>query len=105
MKNFVSVSDVPDINALVHKALSYKSDPSKDRLMGAHKRLGLLFLNPSMRTRLSTQIAASNLGTMNSERPDGKPFNPYVLTDEELEETKRILIAGTCSRYTARINP
>lgn len=39
-------------------------------------------------------LAASNLGTMNSERPDGKPFNPYVLTDEELEETKRILIAG-----------
>jgi N-succinyl-L-ornithine transcarbamylase len=62
MKNFVSVRDVPDINALVHKALSYKADPSKDRLMGAHKRLGLLFLNPSMRTRLSTQIAASNLG-------------------------------------------
>lgn len=62
MKNFISVHDVPDINALVHKALSYKSDPSKDRLMGAHKRLGLLFLNPSMRTRLSTQIAASNLG-------------------------------------------
>ena len=60
MKNFISVHDVPDINALVHKALAYKSDPYKDRMMGAHKRIGLLFLNPSMRTRLSTQIAASN---------------------------------------------
>ena len=29
---------------------------------GKGKRLGLLFLNPSMRTRLSTQIAAQNLG-------------------------------------------
>lgn len=62
MKNFISVHDVPDINALVHKALSYKSDPYRDRMMGMHKRIGLLFLNPSMRTRLSTQIAASNLG-------------------------------------------
>ena len=62
MKNFISVTDVPDINALVHKALSYKSDPYKDRQMGVHKRIGLLFLNPSMRTRLSTQIAAANLG-------------------------------------------
>ena len=62
MKNFISVEDVSDINALVQKALSYKSDPYRDRLMGANKRIGLLFLNPSMRTRLSTQIAASNLG-------------------------------------------
>jgi len=62
MKNFVSVRDVHDINALVHKALAYKADPYKDRLLGQHKRMGLLFLNPSMRTRLSTQIAAANLG-------------------------------------------
>src|SRR2546423_13327414 len=31
-------------------------------MMGNYKRLGCLFLNPSMRTRLSTQIAAQNLG-------------------------------------------
>lgn len=62
MKNFISVHDVSDINALVHKALSYKAGPYQDRGLGAHKRIGLLFLNPSMRTRLSTQIAASNLG-------------------------------------------
>lgn len=62
MKNFISVDDVNDINALAHAALEYKSDPLKDRTLGAGKRLGLLFLNPSMRTRLSTQIAAQNLG-------------------------------------------
>ncbi len=33
-----------------------------DRTLGADKRIGLLFLNPSLRTRLSTQIAAANLG-------------------------------------------
>ena len=62
MKRFLSVHDVPDMNALVSKALSYKSDPLKDKTLGVNKRIGCLFLNPSMRTRLSTQIAAQNLG-------------------------------------------
>ncbi len=62
MKNFISVNDVSDIDALVQKALKYKSDPFKDKNIGTNKRIGLLFLNPSMRTRLSTQIAAQNLG-------------------------------------------
>lgn len=62
MKNFISVNDVSDIDALVEKALMYKSDPYCDRKLGADKRIGLLFLNPSLRTRLSTQVAAGNLG-------------------------------------------
>ncbi|MDD9993982.1 MAG: PotD/PotF family extracellular solute-binding protein [Rhodospirillales bacterium] len=37
-------------------------------------------------------LAAHNMGTQDSERPDGKSFNPYVLSDEELEECKRLLI-------------
>ena len=47
---------------MVKKALDYKSNPFKDKTLGANKRIGCLFLNPSMRTRLSTQIAAQNLG-------------------------------------------
>jgi N-succinyl-L-ornithine transcarbamylase len=62
LKQFISVHDVPDINALVQKALDYKSDPFKDKILGNNRRIGCLFLNPSMRTRLSTQIAAQNLG-------------------------------------------
>lgn len=62
MKNFISVNDVDDINALVQKALAYKKNPFADRSLGADKRIGLLFLNPSLRTRLSTQVAAKNLG-------------------------------------------
>jgi N-succinyl-L-ornithine transcarbamylase len=62
MKNFLSVEDVPNIKELVQKALAYKIDPLSSKSLGAGKRMGLLFLNPSMRTRLSTQIAASNLG-------------------------------------------
>lgn len=62
LKQFISVNDVPDIDALVKKSLSYKADKFKDKALGIGKRLGCLFLNPSMRTRLSTQIAAQNLG-------------------------------------------
>ena len=62
MKQFISVHDVPNINALVEKALAYKGNPFADRQLGADKRIGLLFLNPSLRTRLSTQVAARNLG-------------------------------------------
>ena len=62
MRNFVSVNDVQDINALVKIALDYKADPYKDKQLGFQKRIGMLFLNPSMRTRLSTQIAAQQLG-------------------------------------------
>lgn len=62
MKNFISAADVTDIDQLVRSALAYKADPLKDRNLGANKRVGMLFLNPSMRTRLSTQIAAQNLG-------------------------------------------
>jgi N-succinyl-L-ornithine transcarbamylase len=62
LKNFISVNDVTNIDALVQKALTYKADPLKDRMLGANKRIGCLFLNPSMRTRLSTQVAAQNLG-------------------------------------------
>ena len=62
MKNFISAADVADIDSLVKSALAYKADPLKDKSLGANKRVGMLFLNPSMRTRLSTQIAAQNLG-------------------------------------------
>lgn len=62
MKKFISISDVASLSGLVSKALAYKADPFLDKALGVGKRLGLLFLNPSMRTRLSTQIAAQNLG-------------------------------------------
>lgn len=62
MKNFISAHDVKDIDSLVQSALAYKADPFKDKSLGTNKRIGMLFLNPSMRTRLSTQIAAQNLG-------------------------------------------
>lgn len=62
MKKFVSAHDVADLTSIVAQALRYKSDPHADSNLGAGKRIGLLFLNPSLRTRLSTQVAAQNLG-------------------------------------------
>jgi N-succinyl-L-ornithine transcarbamylase len=62
LEKFISVQDVANIEELVQKALTYKADPFKDKTLGANKRIGCLFLNPSMRTRLSTQVAAQNLG-------------------------------------------
>ena len=62
MKQFISSNDVPSISTLINQALTYKSSPRKDELLGKNKRLGCLFLNPSMRTRLSTQVAAQQLG-------------------------------------------
>lgn len=62
MKQFISVHDVDSIDHLVKQALAYKADPFADKTLGTNKRIGCIFLNPSMRTRLSTQIAAQNLG-------------------------------------------
>ena len=62
MKNFLSVKDAGNLPGLIQSALDFKKTPLAQQTLGKGKRLGLLFLNPSMRTRLSTQIAAQNLG-------------------------------------------
>jgi N-succinyl-L-ornithine transcarbamylase len=62
MKLFTSVHDVTDINALVADALALKKNPFAHQHLGKNKTIGLVFLNPSLRTRMSTQKAATNLG-------------------------------------------
>jgi N-succinyl-L-ornithine transcarbamylase len=62
MNHFISATDVTSIQDLVNKGLQYKLNPFIDAHVGKGKRIGLLFLNPSLRTRLSTQVAAANLG-------------------------------------------
>jgi N-succinyl-L-ornithine transcarbamylase len=62
MKLFSSVNDVTDINQLVADALKLKQNPYAFQHLGKNRTLGLIFLNPSLRTRLSTQKAATNLG-------------------------------------------
>jgi len=62
MKQFTSVHDVADINALAEEALQLKQNPYAFQHLGKNKTIGLVFLNPSLRTRMSTQKAALNLG-------------------------------------------
>ncbi|GAB3197566.1 N-succinyl-L-ornithine transcarbamylase [Pontibacter aydingkolensis] len=62
MQKFTSVQDVANIDELVNEALHLKQNPYKYKQLGENKTLGLIFLNPSLRTRLSTQKAALNLG-------------------------------------------
>lgn len=62
MKNFTSTKDIHDLNELVQLAREIKADPFKYRDAGQDKTMVLLFFNPSLRTRLSTEKAALNLG-------------------------------------------
>ncbi|NQY67873.1 MAG: acetylornithine carbamoyltransferase [Flavobacteriales bacterium] len=62
MKTFKSVLDGGDLNALVQEIIAIKKDPYAFKHLGENKTLGMIFLNPSLRTRLSTQKAAENLG-------------------------------------------
>jgi len=62
MKLFSSVNDVQDVPALVAEALQLKQQPFAHKHLGKNKTICLVFLNPSLRTRISTQKAAMNLG-------------------------------------------
>src|SRR5882762_9462429 len=62
MKKFTTVNDVNSVDELVQQALMLKKNPFGYSHLGKNKTLGLIFMNPSLRTRLSTQKAAMNLG-------------------------------------------
>ena len=62
MKNFTSVEDINNLQSMIKKALQIKENPLAEPNKGKGKSIGLVFLNSSLRTRLSSQIAAQNLG-------------------------------------------
>lgn len=103
MKKFTSIKDVPDLNQLLDLAKKVKQHPLDFKSYGMDKTLGLLFFNPSLRTRLSTQKAAMNLGmnvmvmNLNNdgwsiELEDGRVMNQG--TQEHIKEA-----AGVVSQY------
>ena len=59
---YVSVQDIDSIGKWVKEARELKEGPFKHQSLGTNKTIGLLSFNPSLRTRLSTQKAAQNLG-------------------------------------------
>ncbi|MFV0139302.1 N-acetylornithine carbamoyltransferase [Empedobacter falsenii] len=62
MKQFTSVYDVANIDELLKTALEIKANPFAQQEVGKNKTVGLIFFNPSLRTRLSSIKAAYNLG-------------------------------------------
>ena len=60
--NYTSINNIDDINAWIDEAKALKGNPLGHIELGKNKTLGLLFFNSSLRTRLSTQKAALNLG-------------------------------------------
>ena len=62
MRNFLSVKDIGNLDIAVKEALEIKSDRFRYSTLGKNKTLMMVFFNSSLRTRLSTQKAALNLG-------------------------------------------
>ena len=62
MKYFTTVNDIANVTDLINESLEVKKKPFANSDLGKNKTLGLLFFNSSLRTRLSTQKAAMNLG-------------------------------------------
>ena len=113
MKNFFSFHDVEDVNALLTKALEIKKNPFAQQAIGKNKTIGLLFFNLSLRTRVSSQKAAYNLGAnvwvLNAgsdswelETEDGVVMNGDK--QEHLKEAVRVL-SKYCDILGARTFP
>lgn len=62
MKQFTSVKDIASIGKALDLAWDVKINPFADQELGKNKTLLMIFFNSSLRTRLSTQKAAMNLG-------------------------------------------
>ncbi|MBP6758496.1 MAG: acetylornithine carbamoyltransferase, partial [Flavobacterium sp.] len=60
--NFISIQNIDSLENWVKQALKIKKNPLKNKKLGKNKTLVMLFFNSSLRTRLSTQKAALNLG-------------------------------------------
>ncbi|MEP7323226.1 MAG: N-acetylornithine carbamoyltransferase [Saprospiraceae bacterium] len=99
MNRFISLHDVSDKEGLLKKALSIKQDPWHYEKAGHRKSIGLLFFNPSLRTRMSTQQAAQRLGmhviSMNADQGWKIEFEDGAVMDadkaEHVKEAARVM--------------
>ena len=62
MRTFINVSDIGPLDKAMAEAFEIKNDRYKYQHLGKNKTLMMIFFNNSLRTRLSTQKAAMNLG-------------------------------------------
>ncbi len=62
MNHLITLDDLHDFDQLLKAMQAIQKNPMAHEQLGRHKTLGILFFNPSLRTRISTQKAAQNLG-------------------------------------------
>ncbi|HMN89317.1 MAG TPA: N-acetylornithine carbamoyltransferase [Saprospiraceae bacterium] len=102
MKKFITVQDVPHPQTLVQEAIQLKANPFAFDTLGKHKTLVMLFFNPSLRTRLSTEKAALNLGmsvmSMNATEGWQLEFEDQIVMNGDKAEHIREA-AGVISQY------
>ncbi len=98
MKQFLHVSDIGDLNAALKEAKEVKANPFGWQNLGKNKTVILVFFNNSLRTRLSSQKAAQNLG-----------MNPIVLNVNgdswKLETEMGVIMDGDKSEHLREAIP
>jgi N-succinyl-L-ornithine transcarbamylase len=62
MKKYTTINDIESVPKMIQEAIALKKNPFAFETLGTHKTLVMLFFNSSLRTRLSTEKAAKNLG-------------------------------------------
>jgi N-succinyl-L-ornithine transcarbamylase len=99
MKKYTSINDIESIPEIIQEAIQLKKNPHQFEELGKHKTLVMLFFNSSLRTRLSTEKAAKNLGMQvmalnvndawNLEFEDGKIMN--LNSSEHVKEAVQVI--------------
>ncbi|MBT8245714.1 MAG: acetylornithine carbamoyltransferase [Winogradskyella sp.] len=99
MKNYIKIKDIPDLSETIKEAIFLKMNPLAISSLGKHKTLVMLFFNSSLRTRLSTEKAAKNLGmtvmilnikdSWSFEFKDGTVMN--MNTSEHIKEAAQVI--------------
>ena len=98
MKHFTSIKQLGDLQQALAEAAYVKANPFADQALGRNKTVLLVFFNNSLRTRLSTQKAALNLG-----------MNPIVLDINQgawkLETGRGVVMDGDKSEHILEAIP
>jgi N-succinyl-L-ornithine transcarbamylase len=99
MKKYTDIKDIGNLSKIIQEAIQLKQNPFQFEDLGTHKTLVMLFFNSSLRTRLSTEKAAKNLGmqvmvlnvsdTWNLEFENGTIMN--LNTSEHIKEAAQVI--------------
>lgn len=99
MKQYLDIQDIENIPQTIQEAIELKKNPFQHKELGSNKTLVMLFFNSSLRTRLSTEKAAKNLGmdvmilnvsdTWNLEFEDGTVMN--LDKAEHIKEAAKVI--------------